>query len=127
MKWQGKTLTKVVKIDIPPLAEGMLGLFDADDAGPLALGMLPAKKMELMDNLLAEKFDEICAIEFGLTPEAMQQDKDIQEVENKLREMSVSPLSDDLIRDRKNLVSKVSHAVAVEIYRMATEQGRMVV
>ena len=44
-----------MKIDADAIAKGLLKLFDEDELVALRFGMLPARKMELLDRIVEEK------------------------------------------------------------------------
>lgn len=48
-----------VTVNVTQLAEGVFDLFDEEERTVLQFGMLPAKKMEILQNNLREKFDEL--------------------------------------------------------------------
>jgi len=115
---------KPIRVDVEKIAAGLLDMFDEDDAGPLAFGMLPAKKMEIFERGLSEKFDCLCSVWFGGTAETMRGLEDEHGITEFMRG---DAFSDDIKAARKRFVSEISHAVAVEIYRQTSEAGRMVV
>jgi len=116
------------RVDAVKLGAGLLAMFDEDDAGPLAFGMLPAEKMRVFEAGLLDKFNEECRKKYGGTPE------ELAEIEAELfhdfpnvREQIGETVADELKRERRRFASEVGHLVAVEIYRQASAAGRMIV
>ena len=98
-----------ITIDERRIAEGIYDLFTDQDRTVCAFGMLPADKMESLQRMLGEKFEEIakeqCRKAFGWKPEG--------NVANQ--------------KMKAQFVREVEHAVCVEIYGVAKENGMLVV
>lgn len=84
------------KVDHVKLAEGMFDMFDENEKGVLQFGMLPAKKMQLLEANLGDKIMK-----------ALKADHIKQELE---------PLWEDYKFTPKQVVDEIMHAVSVHIY-----------
>ncbi len=104
-----------IKVDIERIAQGIYGLFTDEDMGPLAFGMLPADKMNALEQMLGEKFDKIVAEQIGASPD---------EATEIVKGFGVT-LNIDKVR--REFVNDIVRKVATRLYGIAKERGVLVV
>ncbi len=97
-----------LNVDVEALGKGIYELFDETEQSMIAMGMLPGVKMESLEKMLGQKFEESAkdqAKKFGFNT-----DYDVADQEKK-----------------KSFVRKATHEISVQIYKHADSIGRMIV
>jgi hypothetical protein len=100
-----------VTVNVSAMAAGILEMFDENERTVLRFGMLPAKKMELLEKNLREKFDELGkhpADVFylsGVAREEWNEDDRLSTVNGEVTEWNL-----------RKLVSEAMHEITLGIY-----------
>jgi len=100
-----------VTVNVTQMAEGIFGLFTEDERVVLRFGMLPAKKMEVLQQQLREKFDGLGKHPREAFPLSVIADMDYDEdtrfstVNGEFREWNL-----------RKLVSEATHEITLGIY-----------
>ena len=100
-----------VTVNVSKMAEGMLEMFDESERVVLRFGMLPAKKMEILEANLREKFDDLGKHPADVFPLSMiaqsEYDKDdrLSTVGGEVTEWNL-----------RKLVSEAMHEITLGIY-----------
>ena len=100
---------KTIRVDVEPIAAALYDDFTANEATACAFGMLPARKMEALNRLLAAKYVECVVGELYAT-------------------FGVEFEADDVPKDHaRAFASDTSRKISAAIYGVAAARGQMVV
>ena len=106
----------MITVDHYKIAEGIYDMMPQDDKNLVAFGMINITWHDLLEKQLKEKFDRIIADQYdGQTPE---------EIDATMLELGMTP---EAVQKRESFISKTSLEVSKSIYRVASDNGAMVV
>lgn len=93
-----------VTVNVSAMAAGLLEIFDEDERVILRFGMLPAKKMELLEKTLREKFEELGqhpakAWPLSMITETYGPDDRVSSVNGEVREWNLRKLVSEAMRE----------------------------
>jgi len=100
-----------VTVNVTKMAEGLKEMFDDEELTILRFGMLPAKKMELLEKNLREKFGELGRHPRDVWPKSLiattcyDEDDRVSMVNDEVREWHLG-----------KLVSEAMHEISLGIY-----------
>lgn len=98
---------RTITMDVEKLAEGVYGLFTEEEKDILRFGMLPAKKMELVEKDFRRKFLE-----------SSYELEDVGDDRKEESHFSYDSEGEMVVFNMNRLVSEAMHKLTVELYRI---------
>ena len=96
-------------VEVSKIAEDFYWMFADDEQASVSFGMLPAKKMKILEdslgNVVEEYAKDICKNYYGFRPENNIANKEL----------------------KKNFVTKAMHEISAGIFKYAKSIGKMIV
>lgn len=112
----GRVICKIY-LDAEEIAKGIFDLMEEECKTLLSFGMINRPVMDILDKVLADKFDEIFEQKFGMNPD---------DADKYITDLGLGVCT-DACTSRKAFVRQVSCEASKHLYSVAKDAGIMVV